>query len=170
MLPIILDGSKIRAGVAGTGAGLRRRLNVLAAGGVEDPAIFADRLPSAEEVAGLALLFVAGFDEAQSRVVAGVAREAGVLVNVEDMPALCDFHVPAQVRRGDLTFTVSTCGRSPGLSRALRENLEDRFGPEWDGRLEEVAALREQWRAQGIESSEISGRTRELLAERGWLR
>ncbi len=58
---------------------------------------------------------------------AQLARDAGVLVNVEDVPDLCDFHVPAAVRRGDLLLTVSTGGRAPGLSRILREWLETPF-------------------------------------------
>jgi precorrin-2 dehydrogenase / sirohydrochlorin ferrochelatase len=169
MLPIVLDGSRMRAGVAGAGDGLRRRLNVLAAAGVKDPVIFANGVPSAQDIAGLTVLFIAGLDEGRSRDLAGAARQAGVLVNVEDVPALCDFHVPAQVRRGDLVLTVSTGGRSPGLSRALRENLEERFGPEWDRRLDEIAVLREQWRSEGVGAHEISQRTRGLVAERGWL-
>lgn len=169
MLPIMLDGLNIRAGVAGAGDGLRRRLLVLAAGGVRNPVIFADATPCAEDIAGLTVLFIAGLDESRSRDLAGIARQARVLVNVEDIPALCDFHVPAQVRRGDLVLTVSTGGRSPGLSRALREHLEGRFGPEWDRRLEEIASLREQWRAHGVGPNDISQRTRELVAERGWL-
>jgi precorrin-2 dehydrogenase/sirohydrochlorin ferrochelatase len=85
------------------------------------------------------------------------------------MPELCDFHVPAQVRRGDLLVAVSTAGRSPALSRALREHLEGRFGPEWESRLDEIADLRNAWRAEGASPNEVSRRTRALLSEREWL-
>ena len=169
MLPIVLDGSKLRAGVAGSGEGLHRRLSMLAAGGVTGPVVFADRPPAGTELAGLQILLVAGLSEAQSRAAAGAARAAGVLVNVEDVPALCDFHVPAQVRRGDLLLAISTAGRSPALSRALREDLERRFGPEWEGRLDELAVLRGEWRAAGASPNEVSQRTRDVLTERGWL-
>ena len=168
MLPIVLNGSNLRVGVAGTGDGLARRLKVLAAAGMTEPSLYADRLPTADEIARLHILFVAGLDETRSRELAGAARAAGALVNVEDAPALCDFHVPAQVRRGDLLLTVSTGGRSPGLAHALREELERRFGPEWGGRLDEIADLRLQWRAQGIDANVVSERTQALLAERGW--
>jgi precorrin-2 dehydrogenase/sirohydrochlorin ferrochelatase len=93
---------------------------------------------------------------------------AGVIVNVEDVPSLCDFHVPAQVRRGDLLLTVSTGGRAPGVSRVLREDLQRRFGPEWADRLDEVAALRAQWRAEGMSPKLVSQHTQALLSERGW--
>jgi precorrin-2 dehydrogenase/sirohydrochlorin ferrochelatase len=169
MLPIILDGSKIRVGIAGSGEGLLRRLKVAKAGGVDEPVLYSDRLPDAGELATLQILFVAGLDAQVSRALAKAAREAGVLVNVEDVPDLCDFHMPAQVRRGDLLLAISTAGRSPALSRALREDLEERFGPEWEQRLDEISTLRGRWRAEGAAPDEVSVRTRSLLSERGWL-
>jgi precorrin-2 dehydrogenase/sirohydrochlorin ferrochelatase len=114
-------------------------------------------------------LFVAGLDGDTSRRLAEAARRARVLVNVEDVPELCDFHMPAQVKRGDLLLAVSTAGRSPALSRFLREDLERRFGPEWEERLDEISDLRRRWRAEGVAPDEVSARTRSLLTERGWL-
>jgi len=153
-------GSRVRIGVIGRGEGLDRRLNLLAKAGIEMQAIAVN---APEQINGLSLLFVAGLDEQQSAVLAATARAAGVLVNVEDMPDLCDFHVPAQLRRGDLVFAISTSGRSPGLARILRERLETLFGPEWDGILEEVASARRNWRSQGLPPDEVSRRTRAML-------
>ena len=169
MLPIILDCSKTRVGIAGSGEGLRRRLKLVRAAGPEEPAVFDGRLPNTAELASLQILFVAGLDAKTSRDLAHAARAAGVLVNVEDVPDLCDFHVPAQVRRGDLLVAISTGGRSPALARALREDIEQRFGPEWEERLEEISGLRGRWRAEGVSADEVSARTRNLLSERGWL-
>ena len=169
MLPIVLDPSVLRIGITGAGEGLHRRLALLKDSGVVPHAIFENRLPTETEIAVLNVLFVAGLDEAASRSLATAARAANVLVNVEDVPPLCDFHVPAQVRRGDLLLTVSTGGRSPGLARALREKLERSFGPEWDARMAEIAAKRAAWRAEGLAPNEVSERTRALIAEKGWL-
>src|ERR1700760_993665 len=80
----------------------------------------------------------AGLPEGEARLLATRARAQGVLVNVEDVLPLCDFHVPAVVRRGDLLLTASTGGQVPGLARALRERLAAQFGPEWTGRVKEV--------------------------------
>jgi precorrin-2 dehydrogenase/sirohydrochlorin ferrochelatase len=79
------------------------------------------------------------------------------------MPDLCDFHVPAQVRRGDLILAISTSGRAPGLARILREYLETLFGPEWNDILESVATARQQWRSEGLPPDEVSRRTRAML-------
>jgi precorrin-2 dehydrogenase/sirohydrochlorin ferrochelatase len=169
MLPIVLDPMVVRIGVAGRGEGLKRRLDVLSGAGVEPASVFDGRTPTPEELTRLAVLFVAGLDAGQSQALAAAARSAGVLINVEDQPDLCDFHVPASVRRGDLLFTVSTGGRSPGLSRLLREELEHHFGPEWSERMDEIARSRSGWRAAGIDPGIVSERTRALVKARGWL-
>ncbi len=169
MLPIVLDPKVMRIGVAGAGEGLARKLDMLTRAGVVPSAVFKSGSLRPADLAGLRVLFVAGLDEKTSSAIAAVARAAGVLVNVEDQPQLCDFHVPAQVRRGELLFTVSTGGRSPGLSSALREELERRFGPEWDERVEAIARLREAWRAQGASPDAVSRYTRDHLAASGWL-
>jgi len=169
MLPIVLNPSVLRIGVAGQGEGLHRRLDLLAESAVEPAVVFTQRIPQAQELAGLHVLFIAGLDDADSRALAASARAQGALVNVEDQPAQSDFHVPAAVRRGDLLFTVSTGGRSPGLSRLLREEIERHFGPEWESRLSELARLRTDWRGEGLGPSDVSERTRAVLNEKGWL-
>jgi precorrin-2 dehydrogenase len=57
------------------------------------------------------------------------AQKRGVLCNVVDDPAYCDFYYPAVVRRGDLQIAISTNGRSPSLSQKLRQQLERQFAP-----------------------------------------
>jgi precorrin-2 dehydrogenase/sirohydrochlorin ferrochelatase len=169
MLPIVLDPNAIKVGVAGSGEGLRRRLELVSAAGVQHVEIFDRRTPSQAELAQLAVLFVAGLDAGPSHDLATTARAQGILVNVEDQTDLCDFHVPASVRRGDLLFTVSTGGQSPGLSRLLREELEHHFGPEWSERMDEIARSRSDWRSAGIDPGGVSERTRALVKARGWL-
>ena len=169
MLPIMLAPHSLRIGVAGAGEGLAKRLCLLDEAGVAAREVYDSHLPSDAEIAALHILFIAGLDEAAAMALAASARKVGVLVNVEDKPELCDFHVPAIVRRGDLLLTVSTGGRSPGLAHLLRRELERRFGPEWSGRMEEIAALRRALRAQGVPAGEITARTRAMLDEKGWM-
>ncbi|MDE2183803.1 MAG: hypothetical protein KGJ78_12360 [Alphaproteobacteria bacterium] len=122
-----------------------------------------------EELQGLSVLFIAGLARSSAEALAARVRLQGVLVNVEDVPELCDFHVPAIVRRGALMLTASTAGCSPGLARRLREWLSDKFGTEWEERIETLRDLREQWRAQGLQPDDISNRTRTLVEKKGWL-
>lgn len=164
MLPILLNPLTSGIGLAGAGEGLQRRLATLHAAGVQPVPVTAQ-----DALEGLSVLFVAGLEVSQAAVLAQRARAAGVLVNVEDRPELCDFHVPAMVRRGDLMLTVSTAGRSPGLARRLREWLEERFGGEWHGHVAELGDERARWRAEGVPAGEIAARTRALIDAKGWL-
>ncbi|HEY1630021.1 MAG TPA: NAD(P)-dependent oxidoreductase [Rhizomicrobium sp.] len=157
LLPIALVPAATRIGLIGRGEALARRAALLAEAGIE---------PVAE---GYTVLFIAGFSISESARLAREARAKGVLVNVEDVPALCDFHVPAIVRRGDLLLTVSTGGASPGLARMIREWLERRLGLEWSGRLREVSQSRERWRRQGHPPADVARRTRAFVEEREWL-
>jgi len=166
LLPITLSETT-HVGLSGEGDALGRRAGLLVEAGLK-----AELLPSDADdskLAGLKFLFVAGLDGERALSLASRARALGVLVNVEDEPELCDFHVPAIVRRGDLILTVSTGGRAPGLARRLREWLEQKFGQEWQGRLKTLSEARSGWRAEGIPPLEVSRRTSALIAEQGWL-
>ena len=167
MLPLVLNPVNIKVGLAGQGPERDRRAALLAEAGVE-----ARLLPegvSDEVLGGLQLLFVAGLPEGVARDLATRAGALGVLVNVEDVLPLCDFHVPAIVRRGDLLLTASTGGQVPGLARALRESLADQFGPEWTVRLKELGLARAKWRAQGLSPGEVSHKVREMISLMEWL-
>lgn len=167
MLPIVLNPVTLKAGLAGQGDARDRRAALLADAGVE-----ARLLPSPVPDAlldGLNLLFVAGLPEGEARDLAARARSRGVLVNVEDVLPLCDFHVPAVVRRGDLLLTVSTGGQVPGLARALRESLAADFGPEWTTRLKELGLARAKWRSEGLSPTQVSQKVRDMIAAMGWL-
>jgi len=167
VLPITLNAGMVRIGLAGAGEGLARRAALLADCGVEAVGIAAESSDAALHC--LSVLLVAGLARPEAADLARRARAGGVLVNVEDTPELCDFHVPAIARRGALTLTVSTAGRAPGLARRLREWLEDRFGPEWDDRLRLLGDARAGWHRDGLAPGEVSRRTRDLVDRKGWL-
>ncbi len=63
-------------------------------------------------------------DEAADQALADMARTAGVLVNVADVPENCDFITPSIVDRDPLVIAVSTGGASPILARTIRARLE----------------------------------------------
>src|SRR5688572_26626293 len=167
MLPLVLNPLTLKAGLAGRGPERDRRAALLAEAGVE--ARILPETVSDEVLGALQVLFVAGLPEGEARELAARARANGVLVNVEDVLPLCDFHVPAIVRRGDLLLTASTGGQVPGLARALRESLADQFGPEWTTRLKELGVARAKWRSDGLSPSQVSQNVRDLIARMGWL-
>jgi precorrin-2 dehydrogenase/sirohydrochlorin ferrochelatase len=54
------------------------------------------------------------------------ARE--MLVNVVDVPPLCNFILPAVVRTGPLAIAISTAGSSPALAKRMKREVEGQFG------------------------------------------
>jgi precorrin-2 dehydrogenase/sirohydrochlorin ferrochelatase len=59
------------------------------------------------------------------------AKQKGIMVNVIDSPELCSFIVPSRVVQGDLNIAISTNGKSPLLSKKIRQELESYYGPEY---------------------------------------
>ena len=104
----------------------------------------------ASDLDGCLLVIDASGDDASGAVVAAAARAQGVLVNVLDRPALCDFIAPALVRRGPLQVAISTAGRSPFMASHLRQRLEAEYGAEWGELVEMVGQLRDRLRAEGV--------------------
>jgi precorrin-2 dehydrogenase/sirohydrochlorin ferrochelatase len=70
------------------------------------------------------------------------ARKKGVLANIVDDPERCDFILPALCRQGELVITVATEGKSPALAKKLRQDLEKRYGPEYEVLLKIMGEIR----------------------------
>jgi precorrin-2 dehydrogenase/sirohydrochlorin ferrochelatase len=82
------------------------------------------------------------------------ATERGIPCNIADVPDLCSFIVPGTVRQGDMTIAVSTGGASPALTRRIREDLQERFGPEYCLMTRLMAGLRREILSLGATSQE----------------
>jgi precorrin-2 dehydrogenase/sirohydrochlorin ferrochelatase len=70
-------------------------------------------------------------DRIANRLVAEMAQDNAVPVNIADDAENSDFILPAYMRRGDITIAVSTAGTSPALARKLRTKLENEYGEEY---------------------------------------
>ncbi len=81
-----------------------------------------------------------------------VARK--IPCNIADVPDLCTFIVPAVITQGDLMIAVSTGGSSPALARKIREDLEQRFGPEYAEMTRVMGELRKLVLAEGKSSDQ----------------
>ena len=94
------------------------------------------------DLQGAFLVIAATGDSEVNRAVAREAGELQMLVNVVDVPSRSNFYVPAVVRRGALTLTVSTDGHSPALAAHIRRQLEASYGTEYAALLELLGELR----------------------------
>jgi precorrin-2 dehydrogenase/sirohydrochlorin ferrochelatase len=181
MIPIYLDPAAIRVAVIGRGALALGRIAWLRAAGAT-PDVWSDapsaelakdtpelvrRAPSPEELARYGAVWIADLAPAEAGRLTAAARDLGVLVNVEDIAELCDFHTPAVVRRGRLTLAAGTGGASPAVARAARERLEAAFPAAWEAALEEIAQSRQALRHRRASLETMIVDARQRLAQRG---
>jgi precorrin-2 dehydrogenase/sirohydrochlorin ferrochelatase len=185
MFPLFVDVKDLAIGLAGSGPQAERRLTLLDEAGAGAVQVFAPepsdtfaaaagerlvrRLPTEEEAARFAILFIADIEPEEAQPLVDAARAAKTWVNTEDVRPLCDFHVPAMLRRGALTLAISTAGKSPGLARRLKRWLGEKLPEDWGDRLERLSREREAWRAEGLALPEVAKRTEALIQEKGWL-
>ena len=59
------------------------------------------------------------------------AERRAMLVNIVDVPPLCNFILPAIVRTGPLAIAISTAGSSPALAKRMKREIGDLFGEEY---------------------------------------
>jgi precorrin-2 dehydrogenase/sirohydrochlorin ferrochelatase len=165
MVNLVLDGRP--AVVIGGGAVATRKIGDLLAAGARITVIAPDPSPElqsmadrglvagrwgsyrAEDLDGAFVAIAATDDETVNAQVAQDARARNVLVNVVDRPALCTFTLPAVGRRGHLMFGVATDGLSPSLSGVLRDEILERYGPEYAELVSLIGDLRKRMIALG---------------------
>jgi precorrin-2 dehydrogenase/sirohydrochlorin ferrochelatase len=56
------------------------------------------------------------------------AERRAMLVNVVDVPPLCNFILPAIIRSGPLAIAISTAGASPALAKRIRDEIAEEYG------------------------------------------
>src|SRR5436305_4616712 len=56
------------------------------------------------------------------------AERRAMLVNVVDVPPLCNFILPAIVRTGPLAIAISTAGASPALAKRIKSEIAETYG------------------------------------------
>lgn len=143
----------------------------------------------AADLDGAALVVAATDDRGVQEQVAAETAARGILCNVVDVTELGSFHVPATLRRGSLTVSVATEGKSPLMAAALRDHLASLLGPQLAAGLDRFGrgrAIAAVWggadagrRREALKRLITAEAIGDLLAERmeafdrhweGWLR
>jgi precorrin-2 dehydrogenase/sirohydrochlorin ferrochelatase len=93
-------------------------------------------------LAGAALVIAATNDHELNKKIYKHCQKLEILCNVVDEPELCDFFVPAVVKRGDLQIAISTDGQCPAYAGHLRGKLEKLFTDDHGKFLAELERLR----------------------------
>ncbi len=96
-----------------------------------------------DHLVGATLAIAATDNEELNKRVYKDCQELEILCNVVDSPELCDFYVPAIVKRGDLQIAIGTGGKSPAYAGHIRKKLETIFTEKHGEFLAELEQLRE---------------------------
>jgi len=94
------------------------------------------------DLEGIDLAIVAINDKEISAQIHAACKAKGVLTNVADKPALCDFYLGSIVQKGNLKIAISTNGKSPTISKRVKEVLNDTFPDEIDNLLDNMEKIR----------------------------
>jgi len=160
--PIFLELSGRRAVVVGGGAVAVRKAQSLLAAGAR-LVVVAERIDNmltalcrdknaklikskySKDYLAEAVLAIAATNNHQlNRRIYKDCQELEVLCNVVDEPELCDFFVPAVVKRGDLQIAVGTEGHCPAYAGHIRKKLEKIFTEKHGQFLAELETLRKR--------------------------
>ena len=82
---------------------------------------------SKEHLKNIKVVFCATDNPKINRLVRKDCTEKNILLNVADMPELCDFILPAILKRGDLTISVSSQGVAPFYVKEIKNKLDHIF-------------------------------------------
>ena len=158
--PIFLELAGRRVVVVGAGAVAVRKAQVLLAAGAR-LVVVADKVSEAitalcagsnaelikskysKDYIAEAVLVIAATNKPQlNRQIYKDCQELEILCNVVDELALCDFFVPAVIRRGDLQIAIGTDGNCPAYAGHIRKKLEQTFTEKHGEFLAELEKLR----------------------------
>ncbi len=81
-----------------------------------------------EDLDGAFLAIAATSDTEFNIAVYEGAERRAMLVNVVDVPPLCNFILPAIVRSGPVAIAISTQGASPALAKRMKREIAESFG------------------------------------------
>ncbi len=165
--PLLIDLSRFPALVVGGGAvALRKIHNLLEFGG--KPVVIAPKVePEIEKLnesgeielirrkyergdaARFKLVFCATGDDEADLAVKKDCDEAGVLLNVADVPERCNFIMPGTIKRGNLTISVASQGAAPFFVRETRKKLQKIFPEDYAEVVDLAGELREKMIGSG---------------------
>ncbi len=81
-----------------------------------------------EDLEGVFIVIAATSDTDVNVAIFEDAERRAMLVNVVDVPPLCNFILPAIIRTGPLAIAISTAGASPALAKRIRDEIAEEYG------------------------------------------
>lgn len=111
---------------------------------------------------GASLAFVAANPET-GKEVALEASSLNIPINVADIPEQCSFTLPSVSERGDLMIAISTGGKCPAFSRAVRIEVEELIDEAYGEVLEILEDVRRRLIDAGIDTNKCRDSLNKLI-------
>ena len=125
------------------------------------------KLFTAEDIAEAFLIIAATNDRAVNLAVKKAAS-ANQLLSLSDNPEEANFILPAVIRQGKLTITVSTLGASPILARKIKQGIAELYGSEYKEYVDFLFATR-KWILKEIKDPSIKRQLLTAITEDSFL-
>lgn len=108
--------------------------------------IWYERTLLQKDIKNCFLVIGATSDKKVNKEIYKFAEKNNKLVNVVDDPKLCNFIVPATLKKGPLYISVSTSGKSPVLAALIRDDLKNIYTKEYGKFLGLLGKFREEFK------------------------
>lgn len=95
-------------------------------------------------------------------------KKKHILTNVADTPELCDFYLCSIVKKGDLKIGVSSNGKSPTLTKRIKETLNEALPEQVDEMLDRLKEIRDQLKGDfEYKVKKLDEVTKDFMANKG---
>ena len=96
------------------------------------------------DLEGVEIMILATNNKVLNAEIKELGKKHHILTNVVDTPDLCDFYFGSIVNKKHLKIAISTNGKSPVVSKRLRQYFEEFIPDELDDSIENLHALRDR--------------------------
>jgi precorrin-2 dehydrogenase / sirohydrochlorin ferrochelatase len=118
------------------------------------------KIYTADDLEGAFLVIAATSDRLVNEEIYEDSVAKGIMVNTADDPDKCTFIFPSVVKRDDLVIGISTSGKYPALSKAVRKKMEKMLTPNING---EMLGLLAECRQRAIREVKDASVRKELI-------
>ncbi len=94
------------------------------------------------DLAGMYLVYAATNDTYVNKKIFQDTRPRHILTNVVDTPVYCDFIMPAMMKKGKVTITVSTNGLAPYATVLLKKRIDKLLNTEYMKLIHSIIKIR----------------------------
>jgi len=105
--------------------------------------LLVDRKFEPTDLEAIDLVILATANRDTNAEIRKITKTKGILTNVADTPDLCDFYLGSTVKKGNLKLGISTNGKSPTVSKRLRQLFEEALPDELDDLLDNLKIIRD---------------------------